>query len=46
MNRVKDNGHLKKGEIITFINEWDKIVKLLKRSQFDLSKIKLAIEVR
>ena len=43
MNRVTDNRYFKKGEISAFINEWDKIVKLLKRSQFDLSKIKLAI---
>ena len=35
----------KKAEALKFIQEWDKIVKLLKKSDKDLSKIKLISEV-
>lgn len=41
MNRF----HFKKDEIALFINEWDKAIKALKRSRYDLSKIKLTVEV-
>lgn len=34
-----------KAELIRFIKEWAEIVELLKRSQLDLSKIKLISEV-
>lgn len=38
--------YFKKDEISVFIREWDKIIKALKRSQYDLSKIKLTVEVQ
>jgi hypothetical protein len=40
-----DNRHFKKQEIKNFIAEWDRIVRLLKASCVDLSKIKLTVEV-
>ena len=37
--------HFNKYEKLNFIIEWDKIVKLLKKSKCDLSKIKFRPEV-
>lgn len=37
--------HFKKDEISVFIKEWDKVITALKRSRYDLSKIKLTVEV-
>ena len=37
---------MNKEQKLNFIEEWEKVIKALKRSQRDLSKIKLAVEVR
>ena len=36
-------GRISSSEKITFIKEWDKITKLLRESNFDLSKIKITM---
>ena len=39
-------GEMNKDEKKVFIKEWAVVIKILKRSQCDLSKIKLTSEVR
>lgn len=38
-----DPSRISNYEKITFIKEWDKITKLLRESNFDLSKIKITM---